>query len=268
MKLVPMEIGQKFLMQKENRKIQENEVSIHLFEDSYVFSDNVKSTYYKKSLFTKKVKPSEIESINLNETKVSFISFNKTSVFVPSIIFNEISQKSYFKKSTLNNIKFKTYFDKLNSNDIVNTFFLKENEALFNIFPQKKISIITHYKTILLNTIINCEKESYNDKVVYLNLQKKSFDIFYFINNKFNLSNSFNIKNTDEFLYYFFYFTEQFNLDSNSFSIVFLGKFETFKTLYSAIRDFQTNIFFLNNSIKNNDYVDKHPSPFLANYFC
>ena len=73
-----MEIGQKFLMQKENRKIQENEVSIHLFEDSYIFSDNVKSAYYKKSLFTKKVKPSEIESINLNETKVSFISFNKT----------------------------------------------------------------------------------------------------------------------------------------------------------------------------------------------
>ena len=63
-----MEIGQKFLMQKENRKIQENEVSIHLFEDGYIFSDNIKSTYYKKSLFTKKIKPSEIESINLNET--------------------------------------------------------------------------------------------------------------------------------------------------------------------------------------------------------
>ena len=69
-------------MQKENRKIQENEVSIHLFEDGYIFSDNIKSNYYKKSLFTKKNKPSEIESINLNETKVSFISFNKTSVFV------------------------------------------------------------------------------------------------------------------------------------------------------------------------------------------
>ena len=53
MKLAPMEIGQKFLMQKENRKIQENEVSIHLFEDGYIFSDNIKSNYYKKSLFTK-----------------------------------------------------------------------------------------------------------------------------------------------------------------------------------------------------------------------
>jgi len=268
MKLAQMEIGQKFLMQKENRKIQKNEVSIHLFEDGYIFSDILKSTFYKKSLFTKKIKPSEIESINLNETKVSFLSFNKISLFVPAIIYNENSQKSYFENSTLNNFKYKTYFDKLNSNDIINTFFLKENEALFNIFPQKKISIITHYKTILLNTIINSEKESYNDNVVYLNLQKNSFDIFYFINNKFNLSNSFNIKNTDEFLYYFFYFTEQFKLDSNSFSIVFLGKFESFKNHYSAIRDFQSNIFFLDNTKKNKDYIDKHPSPFLANYFC
>ena len=50
-----MEIGQKFLMQKENRKIEENEISIHLFEDGYIFSDNLKTTFYKKSLFTKKL---------------------------------------------------------------------------------------------------------------------------------------------------------------------------------------------------------------------
>ena len=268
MKLVPMEIGQKFLMQKENRKIQENEVSIHLFEDGYIFSDNLKTTFYKKSLFTKKTKPSELESINLNKIKVSFISFNKISLFIPSIIFNEKSHKSYFEKSTLNNFKYKTYFDKLNSNNIINTFFLKENEALFNMFPLNKISIISHYKTILLNTIINSKKKSFNDNVVYLNLQKNSFDVFYFIKNKFNLSNSFNIENTEEFLYYFFYFTEQFNLDSNSFSIVFLGKFESFKSHYSAIRDFQTNISFLNSTTKNKDFFDKHPSPFLPNYFC
>ena len=268
MKLAPMGIGQKFLMQKENRKIQENEVSIHLFEDGYFFSDNLKSTFYRKSLFTKKNKPNEIDTINLNETNVSFISFNKISFFVPSNIFNEKSHESYFKKNTHNSFKYKTYFEKLKSNDIVNTFFLKENEALLNSFPLNKISIITHYKTILLNFIINSKKESYNENVVYLNLQKNSFDIFYFINDEFNLSNSFNINNIDEFLYYFFYFVEQFNLDSKSFSIVFLGKFEVFKNHYSAIRDFQTNIFFLNNTTKNIDYADKHPSPFLANFFC
>ena len=127
-------------MQKENRKIEENEISINLFEDGYIFSDNFKTTFYKKSLFTKRTKPSELESINLNKIKVSFISFNKISLFIPSIIFNEkSSHKSYFEKSTLNNFKYKTYFDKLNSNNIINTFFLKENEALFNMFPLNKI---------------------------------------------------------------------------------------------------------------------------------
>ena len=255
-------------MQKENRIIRENEVSIHIFEDGYIFSDNLKSTFYKKSLFTKKNQPSEIESINFNETKVSLVSFNKSSFFIPSIIFNEDIQESYFEKKRLKNFKFKTYFDKLNSNEIINTYYLKENENFLNLFSLNKISVISHYKTIILNTIVKSKKEHFNDNVVYLNLQKNSFDIFYFINDKFNLSNSFSINNTEEFLYYFFYFLEQFNLHSNTLSIVFLGKFDSFQDYYSGIRDFETNIFFLNNTTQNKDNIDNHPSPFLANYFC
>jgi len=265
MKLALMEIGQKFLMQKENRIIQENEISIHLFKDGYIFVDNLKSTFYKKSLFTKKSIPGEIKSVNLNETKVSFISFNNKSHFIPSVMFDKNSLKSYFDKNKLNNYKFKTYYDISNHNDIVNVYTLREDEVLLNFFSLDKISTISHYKTILLNTIIKSNKEFSNENVVYLNLQNNSFDIFYFINNKLTLSNSFSINNAEDFLYYFFYFSEQYNLNSNPFSIVFLGKFEIFQAYYSGIRDFQTNISFL--SKKNKDNTDKHPSPFLANYF-
>ena len=268
MKLVLMEIGQKFLMQKENRIIKENEISIHEFENGYILSNNSKSTFYKKSLFSNNNIPNEIEFIDLNKIKISFISFNNPSNLVPSIFLNKNSQKSYFENNKLIDYKFKTYFDKLKSNEIVNIYVLKENDFIMNFFSINKISIISHYKTILLNILIDSNKKFLKKNIIYINLQIDSFDIFYFNDNKFNISNSFRISNTEDFLYYFFYFTEQFNLDSNSFSIVFLGKFETFKTLYSAIRDFQTNIFFLKNSTKNNDYFDKHPSPFLANYFC
>jgi len=255
-------------MQKENRIIKENEISIHEFENGYILSNNSKSTFYKKSLFSDKNIPNEIEFIDLNKIKISFISFNNLSNLIPSVFFNRKSQKSYFQNNKLIDYKFKTYFDKLKSNEIVNIYILKENELIMNFFSVKKISIISHYKTILLNILIDSNKKFLKKNIIYINLQIDSFDIFYFNDNKFNISNSFRISNTEDFLYYFFYFTEQFNLDSNSFSIVFLGKFESFKSHYSAIRDFQTNIFFLKNSIKNNDYFDKHPSPFLANYFC
>ena len=66
-------------MQKENRLIRENEVSIHEFEDGYSFSDNLKSIFYNKSSLTKKNIKKKLESINLNKNKLSFVSFNKRS---------------------------------------------------------------------------------------------------------------------------------------------------------------------------------------------
>jgi len=267
MKLVLMEIGQKFLMQKENRIIKENEISIHEFENGYILSNNSKSTFYKKSLFSKNNIPNEIEFIDLNKIKISFISFNNPSNLVPSIFLNKNSQQSYFENNKLIDYKFKTYFDKLKSNEIVNIYVLKENDFIMNFFSINKISIISHYKTILLNILINSNKEFFKKNIIYINLQVDSFDIFYFIDNKFNLSNSFRINNTEDFLYYFFYFIEQFNLNSKSLSIVFLGKFIFFEKYYKAIRDFETDITFLSNPTNNKDYIDNHPSPFLSNFY-
>ena len=45
-------------------------------------------------------------------------------------------------------------------------------------------------------------------------------------------------------------------------------QFDSFQDYYSGIRDFETNIFFLNNTTQNKDNIHNHPSPFLANYFC
>jgi len=267
MKLVLMEIGQKFLMQKENRIIKENEISIHEFENGYILSNNSKSTFYKKSLFSNKNIPNEIEFIDLNKIKISFISFNNLSNLIPSVFFNKNSLQSHFQNKKLIDYKFKTYFDKIKSNEIVNIYMLKENDLIMNFLSIKKISIISHYKTILLNILIDSNKEFLKKNIIYVNLQIDSFDIFYFIDNKFNISNSFRINNTEEFLYYFFYFTEQFNLNSKSMSIVFLGKFKTFEKYYKGIRDFQNDITFLSNSTDNKDYIDNHPSPFLSNFY-
>ena len=263
-----MEIGQQFLMQKENKKIGENEISIHEFENGYSFNNNLKSIFYKKSFFTKKNVRKELESINLFNNKISFVSFNPQSDFIPVNFFDENSQESSIKMNLSEDYKFKTFFDIINSKDIVNLYRLKENGIFKKGYSINEISIVSHYKTIILNTLININKQGYKKNIVYVNLQKNSFDIFYFIENKFNLSNSFIINNTEDFLYYFFYFAEQFNLNSESFSIVFLGKYNFFENHYIGIRDFQTDISFLSNPTNNEEYINNHPAPFLANIFC
>lgn len=268
MKLALMEIGQKFLMQKESRLIRENEISIHEFEDGYSFNNNLKSIFCSKALLKKNNLPKEIESIGLNKKKISFISFSLQSNFIPFIIFNENSKENYLKGKSLNEYKLKTCYDIINSNDIVNIYTLREDKVFINFFSKYEIKTKYHYKTIILNQLIGLNKETLKKNIIYINFQKNSFDIFYFINNKFNLCNSYLINNTEDFLYYFFYFTEQFNLSSDSFSIVFLGKFTSFKRHYTGIRDFQTDISFISNHTENKEYINNHPAPFLANIFC
>tara|TARA_B100001250_G_scaffold220686_1_gene189304 strand:- start:619 stop:1410 length:792 start_codon:yes stop_codon:yes gene_type:complete len=263
-----MEIGQKSLMQKENRLIKENEISIHEFEDGYSFTDNLKSIFYSKSSLTKKKIKKKLESINLNKNKLSLVSFSKQSNLIPFIVFDEDLKETYFQKNSLKGNDFKTCFDIINSNDIVNLYRLNVDETLFKFFSIKKTPIISHYKTLILNTLTKINKVSLKKNIVYINLQLDSYDIFYFIENQFNYSNSFNINNTEEFLYYFFYFAEQFNLNPDSFSIVFLGKFNSFENHYTGIRDFQTDISFISNPTNDKDYINNHPAPFLANIFC
>ena len=268
MKLALMEIGQKSLMQKENRLIRENEVSIHEFEDGYSFSDNLKSIFYNKSSLAKKNIKKELESINLNKNKLSFVSFNKRSNLIPFIVFDEDLKETYFQKKSLKGNYFKTCFDIIKSNDIVNLYRLNGDETVMKFFSINKTPIISHYKTLILNSLIKTNKVSLKKNIVYINLQWDSYDIFYFIENQFNFSNSFTINNTEDFLYYFFYFAEQFNLKPDSFSIVFLGKFNSFENHYTGIRDFQADISFISNPTNNKDYINNHPAPFLANIFC
>lgn len=272
MKLIQVEIGQQFLMQKENRIIGENDIAIHKFENGYSLNDNIKSVFYNKSDFIKNSIEKEIDSSGFfkknTKKEIGFISFKPESILIPHNIFDENSQNLYFNDNLSNNNKLRLYFDVINSKEIVNLYRLEEDDFFKKLYLTNKVSIVSHYKTIILNTLLKINKEDLKENIVYVNLQKDSFDIFYFIEDKFNLSNSFKINNTDDFLYYFFYFTEQFNLKPEAFSIVFLGKYIFFEDYYLGIRDFQTNISFLSNPTDNKGYIENHPAPFLANVYC
>ena len=267
---VLMGIGQQFLMQEENRVFGLNEISIHKFKNGFSFNDNLRSIYFQTSSFVTKEIDELLKSLDFFKNKekgeISFVSFNPQSILIPFQLYNENFKDLYFNNSLSDKNLYKANFDILNSNEIVNLY-QSEDEIFKNSLLIKNLSHITHYKTLILNSLFEIDKKDLEEKVVYIHLQKSSFDIFYFIENKFHLNNSFIINNSDEFLYYFFYFSEQFNLKPENFSIVFLGKYDFFKDYYNGIRDFHIKLSFLTNPTNNQDYLNSHPAPFLANVF-
>ena len=87
MKLIQVEIGQQFLMQKENRLIGENNIAIHKFENGSSFNDNIKSVFYNKTDFIKNGIEKEINSSGFfkknTKKEIGFISFKPESILIP-----------------------------------------------------------------------------------------------------------------------------------------------------------------------------------------
>ena len=79
-------------------------------------------------------------------------------------------------------------------------------------------------------------------------------------------NNRFSIKNEDEFLYYIFFTVEQFDLKSDDFEIIFLGKFLEYNKYYDLTSQFHKYFKFIENDSGIIKDQSKHHAPYLANY--
>jgi hypothetical protein len=264
--LVLVEIGQPFLMLKDNNKIQTDELAIHKFDDGFYFCSN-KNYDFKDFNFFKKNKIFEdyIHSIGLNNlSRISYIEYTRNSFFLPKILFEHTKKDLYLKMFRLNNKTVNANTDNIDSHDIINLYNL--DKSIVEIISEKiNLKNISHYKTLLFKAIINSKIKGLKQDKIYLHIQKESFDLFYFKDIQFHLCNSFQITNVDDFLYYLFYFIEQFNLINENLSIIFMGKYSFFNTFYDATADFHEEILFDINENKNIKSLQNHYAPFLSN---
>lgn len=268
--LALMVIGQPFLMPSNNKTIQHNELSIHSFVNGFSFCTQSKIDFLPLNKDPEEFKKAFEEYIDYypknSLASISLVHFEHPSVFVPKPLFDEKFLERYLSHYKLDKGDQSFGYDTMSENDQVNVYSYSTKiksllETAENSFQE------THYNTLLSRTILNLISKAKNQIQLYVHLQKDCMDLFLTKGNTIAFHNRFSTLSEDEFLYYVFFVVEQFDLESNAFEIVFLGKIDFFNSFYDAIKLYHENIRFHREIIISKQATENHNAPFLAQYF-
>ena len=265
-----MGTGQLFLMPNNNKIIRHNELSIHIFVNGFSFCTKSKVDFLPTNSENSDFKPVFDKFINYypkkNFKSISIIHFSHPSTFVPQTLYDDSQKKRYLShyKTTSQNDVF--IHDILKESEKVNVYsYPKEIESILETNKNNYQEI--HYNSLLFNLVHELNIRSENKTQLYVHLQKEKVDVFLMKNERLLFNNSFLIKNEDDFLYYVFFVIEEFELETNSFEFIFLGKVLLFDSYYKAVKIYHENIYFHEEEIISSQAIQNHNAPFLSQYF-
>ena len=250
------------------QKVKDITLSIQFSLDGFSFctinTDSKEKSLFKKYTFEKTLNSPEellnkIKSIFKNDAnlqqlefaKVEVIHENNLSTLVPETYFDENSLNEYLKYNikTLKN-DFIT-FDEIPEIKAHNVYipYVNINNYLFQNFGEFEYQ---HHVSILLKKlrlVHNTDK-----KVMYINVEKRTFNIIILESDKLILSNSFSYTSKEDFLYYILFVAETNQLNTEEFNLYFLGDITSDSELYKITYKYIKNILFLES--KNAIYTD------------
>jgi hypothetical protein len=173
---------------------------------------------------------------------VLVIHKNNLSTLVPSKYFDENALTSYLNF----NIKVLSTdfiaFDEIASSNAKNVYvpYININNYLFQNFGEFEYR---HHHTILVEKLLTLEGS--NDKTMFVNVSKNSFDIVVLENKKIIFLNSFLYYTKEDFIYYILFTAEQIQLNTEIFKLYFMGEIQTESEIYKIAYKYIKNIFFL-----------------------
>ena len=271
MKLTPMETGLRFMVPTTNNISETSnlklsiQVSLSGLSFCILNIENQTIDYLKGFSFDKKLNPEEvlfkIRSIFESEkplqqpfTAILVIHKNELSTMVPTALFNEDNLADYLKfNNKILSTDFITY-DHIEINDSVNVYipFVNINNYLYERFGE---FIFKHFSTILIEHILNAEKNSEKPKM-YVNICDENFEIIVVEEGKLKLYNSFEFKSKEDFIYYILFTAEQLKLNPETFELIFTGNIDSEDELYKITYKYVRFVFF-SKRIDNYKYSDQ-----------
>ena len=228
--------------------------------------------YFSEYFFDKKQETPEnllkqIEEIfktdsNLQKDFSSVLVIHENNLFtlVPNQYFSDKNLSDYLNFNIKTLATDYIVFDDLEEINAKNVYipYVNINNYLFQNFGE---FVYKHHLTLLIEKLI--KKYQSEEKKVYVNVSKTSYDIIVIENKKLLFSNSFSYNSKEDFIYYILFTFEQLKLDAETIKLYFTGSIvlnsEIYKITYTYIR----NVFFLEskNPIFNHLNSSKH-----ANY--
>jgi hypothetical protein len=189
--------------------------------------------------------------------KVLVIHQNNLSTVVPNEYFNESNLNDYL------NFTIKTLttdfisFDDINIIDakIVYVPYVNINNYLFQNFGEFEYR---HHTSELIKKLI--KNNASEEKQVFINVSKTSFDIVALENKKLVLQNAFSYSTKEDFIYYILFVAEQLAIDTEQINFFLIGDINKDSDLYQIMYTYIRNIYFLEskNNIFNKLEYDRH----------
>jgi len=259
--------GLQFLMYPKTEINSFKKSSIIISEDGFTYCDSEDYPFTKFEIIALTEGKSFEEWVLKNKISdnTQLVIANNVGLFVPRALFNQKIVNDYYDK-----------FDNRENSDILKTDVSSNhiNSITYKVSSSVKTikenyfnnSNVVHYQTIIYDYLI--AKNNY-EKKLYVNIQKKSFDVFLFFGEQLQLVNRYPNKGAESFLYFLFFIVEKHELNENEFFICFLGNYLIFKEYYEGAKLYHNNIEFV--LAKSQNDIKNTPTPFLidlhANYF-
>ncbi|WP_347926281.1 DUF3822 family protein [Pontimicrobium sp. SW4] len=206
--------------------------------------------FYKKILFDKKLNPSDVldklthqfnteDSLKESFKSVTVIHENELSALVPKSLFNEEHLADYLKfNSKILRSDFITY-DEISTNDSVNVYvpYVNINNYIYDSFGEFEFK---HFSTIVLETLLNLEKNAQTTKM-YIHIADTHFEIIVIKKGQLQLYNTFDYSTKEDFIYYILFTAEQLELNPEKTPLILLGNVtkenELYKIAYTYVRN-------------------------------
>ncbi|WP_405607643.1 DUF3822 family protein [Polaribacter sp. Asnod1-A03] len=195
-------------------------------------------------------------------SSVLVIHQNNLSALVPNEYFVEDKLSEYLNFNVKTLATDFITFDDLECIKAKNIFipYININNYLFKNYGEFEYK---HHTTILIEKLITINKSE--EKTLYLNVSKFTFDIIVLENKTLIFSNTFSFQTKEDFIYYILFTFEQLKLDVEKIKLYFTGDIEEESAIYKITYQYIRNVFFLEstNSIFNNLNISKHSNIIL-----
>ena len=196
-----------------------------------------------------------IDEIILKETWLSsvfkskrILYINQKSTLVPVPLFDVNDQETYFSFNHTLVDSEDLYCDKLNHLNAYNLFAVPTliKNKLREHFGQHKLY---HYMTSLVESLLIYYKNTPEEKKIFLNAGKATFDIVLTEGNSLVYNNTFDFQSPEDLIYYLLFTLQQLKLNPETTDLVLMGELEKNTALYDIIYKYVRNVSF----IKRND---------------
>ena len=195
-------------------------------------------------------------------SSVLVVHQNNLFTLVPNAYFSEDKLTGYL------NFNIKTLatdfiaFDDIQGTNAKNVYvpYVNINNYLFQNFGEFEYK---HHLTILIEKLISLNNT--DDKKVFVNVSKESFDIIVLENKKLEFANSFHFHTKEDFIYYILFTLEQLKLDVEEIKLSFTGDIEVDSEIYKITYQYIRNVSFLesDNPVFNKLDISKHSNYIL-----